>query len=182
MSRMLGVVFSVLVYADCRKELWREFISGFKFFTTVAILGLSTTLITSTTSVLFIDSVERKEIFLFPIGPLCIGLTVVSALKMLGEASIFRYLKDHSYSIFKRAALLMVGKLNRVTLLRFLTGGLLLPLLVYYASHNIDPNSSDMILLIGLSIVTFALTLIGEFCERYLFFTTAVSLKMPGDF
>ncbi len=185
MSGMLGVVFSVLVYADCRKELWREFISGFKFFTTVAILGLSTTLITSTVSVLFIDSAGRKEIFLFSIGPLCLGLTVISALKMLWEASIFRYLKDHSYSIFKRAALLMVGKLNRVTLLRFLTGGLgglLLPLLVYYASHNIDPNSSDTVLLIGLSIVTFSLTLIGEFCERYLFFTTAVSLKMPGDF
>ena len=185
MSGMLGVVFSVLVYADCRKELWREFISGFKFFTTVAILGFSTTLITSTASVLFIDSVERKEIFLLSIGPLCLGLTIISALKMLWEASIFRYLKDHSYSIFKRAALLMVGKLNRVTLLRFLTGGLgglLLPLLVYYASHNIDPNSSDTVLLIGLSIVTFSLTLIGEFCERYLFFTTAVSLKMPGDF
>ena len=182
---ILGVVCSVLVYADCRRELWREFISGFKFFTTVAILGLSTTLVTSTISVLLIDSVGRQEMFQFSIGPLCLGLTVVSALKMLWEASIFRYLKDHSYSILKRTALLMIGNLNRVTLLRFLAGGvggLLLPPLVYYASQNTGPDSPYIILLIGLSVVTFSLTLIGELCERYLFFTTAVGQKMPGGF
>jgi DMSO reductase anchor subunit len=67
----------------------------------------------------------------------------------------------------------MQGDLLGVTVARFAAGaigGVLLPALVVYGHAEGR----------AIAVAIFVLTLIGELCERWLFFTAATAPKMPG--
>ena len=83
----------------------------------------------------------------------------------------------------KRSALLMLGELSAVTKSRFIcgfAGGVVLPwMLISLHGQASVGNGRDWFLALA-AVSLFALTLIGELCERYLFFTAVVPPKMPG--
>jgi len=146
---------SVMVYAATGRECWRAPSTALKFFATAALLGCATLMLGGTSPAL---------------GR---ALCAIAAFKLAYEAAAFRHLARRQHTALKRAAILMKGDLAAVTAARFvcgLVGGVLLPALVGWG--GVDGAS------VALAIV--ALTLGGELCERWLFFTAATAPKMPG--
>ncbi|MGZ3406441.1 MAG: DmsC/YnfH family molybdoenzyme membrane anchor subunit, partial [Polyangia bacterium] len=155
LTGVLAVGCSVMVYAATRRECWRAPSTGFKFFATAFVLGVATVLPSSSS-----PSLARV---------LCAAV----ALKLLYEISVFRHLRRRQHTALKRTAILMKGDLLGVTAARFacgLVGGVLLPALVGFGHAEGR----------AVAVAIFALTLSGELCERWLFFTAATAPKMPG--
>jgi formate dehydrogenase iron-sulfur subunit len=156
-----GVFCSVMVYAATKRAHWRGSVTGFKFGLTAVVLGTAAVAMVSS----FFTGVASRV--LVP------ALMSATALKLLAEAATFRHLGDRHHSAEKRAALLMKGDLGRVTVWRFLfggVGGLVLP-----ALGLLFPPMPGWV-----PIVVFLLLLAGELCERTLFFAAAPASKMPG--
>jgi Fe-S-cluster-containing dehydrogenase component/DMSO reductase anchor subunit len=146
---------SVMVYAATGRECWRAPSTALKFFATAALLGCATLMLGGTSPAL------------------ARALCAIAAFKLAYEAAAFRHLRRRQHTALKRAAILMKGDLGAITAARFvcgLVGGVLLPALVGWG--GVDGRS------VALAIV--ALTLGGELCERWLFFTAATAPKMPG--
>ncbi|MEX0744296.1 MAG: hypothetical protein WD118_01730, partial [Phycisphaeraceae bacterium] len=75
---------------------------------------------------------------------------------------------------------LLIGPLGRVTFARVLTGlagGVALPLLMMQSAADPATAPPAFLTLLG---IAFALMLVGELLERYLFFSAVTALKMPG--
>ena len=180
-SGILGVICSVMVYDDCKKELWRGSITGLKFFGTTIGLGLNTILATSLSAVFFMEIQNETAIGTY-VSALALIAAGVFTAKLAWEASIFRHLNDTTYSMAKRSALLMKNHLMIQTRLRYicgLVGGVVLPLFIYKMSQN-EMTPDNLINLVILAIVSLVISLVGEFLERFLFFAAGVSKKMPG--
>jgi DMSO reductase anchor subunit len=154
-----------MVYADTRREFWRLPNTGARFFGTVAMLGSSTTLVVGTALQLAPEFLRAAAI----------SSMVASLLKLGVEARFLRDvdvdLNDVQWTPLQRSVLLMTGTfgwLSRGRIGLTLIGGLLLPGLWLM-------NGNEALLFI-----VFALCLLAEFIERYLFFVTVASAKMPG--
>ena len=182
LSGIVGIICSVMIYDDCKKELWKGTITGFKFFGSAITLGLVTIMLASVAGVYFIKPELAEAVTKTYTSTLSLLLFCAFTGKLLWEASIFRHLKDPTYSMSKRSAMLMLNHLIKVTRMRYVfgfIGGVCLPGLIYYISTQPVTEDSFFSLLI-LSAISFVLSLLGEFCERYLFFSAVVSKKMPG--
>lgn len=182
MSGILGIICSIMIYDDCKKELWKGSITGLKFFGTAACLGLSTIMLSSLAAVYFLKPEYLNGVLQTYTRTLSVLMIVVFSAKLLWEATIFRHLKDPTYSVYKRSALLMKNHLLNVTRLRYLLGtfgGIVMPLIIYLTASSKTAEESLNFLLV-LSSVSFLFVLIGEFAERFLFFAAEVSKKMPG--
>ena len=181
-SGILGIICSIMIYDDCKKELWKGSITGLKFFGTAVTLGLATILLASIAGVYFIKPEHTESVVKIYTTTLSLLLFCSYLGKLTWEASIFRHLKDPTYSMSKRSALLMVNHLVTATRLRYglgLIGGIVLPIIIYImASGQFEEKS--MFFLFILSAASFLLCLAAEFCERFLFFSAVVSKKMPG--
>jgi Fe-S-cluster-containing dehydrogenase component/DMSO reductase anchor subunit len=153
---LLGVFCSVMIYADTRREFWSAPQSGTKFFGTTLLLGTASA-------------------WVFAHAAALVPLLMVAAVaKLAFEHRIFRWrLADDTLGQqpLSKTARLLAGELGLVTRFRVacgLSGGVLLP-----ALGLLMPGSA-------LAISAFALCVIGELLERYLFFTAVVTRKMPG--
>jgi formate dehydrogenase iron-sulfur subunit len=186
---VLGVFCSVMVYAATKRAHWRGSLTGLKFGLTSVVLGAATVLAISIGW-----SATRASAGLPPTfvasgayRALTWTLMLAAGLKLAAEAAVFRHLRDRHHSVGKRLGLLMKGDLGRVATARFVggvVGGLLLPalgLVVATSANATGPGASFPDLAATLiATAGFALTLLGELCERYLFFAAAPSSKMPG--
>jgi DMSO reductase anchor subunit len=178
-----GVVCSVMVYAATRRDHWRGSLTGLKFSMTTLLLGVATVLMVSTVAALAGGAGAAPSPFWMTpaFRQLCAVLGLASVVKLGFELSILRHIRDPHHTVLKRSAILMVRDLKRVTLARFICGGLggvLLPGLgVLAAMHRL---AGAGVALGALTVLIFLLCLTGELCERYLFFAAAPSSKMPG--
>lgn len=180
LSGILGVICSIMIYDDCKKELWRGSITGLKFFGTALGLGFST-ILTASLGALYFLKADNPGNHSY-ITALALLMTGTFCAKLLWEASIFRHLKDPGYSMSKRSALVMINHLGTPTRARYVcgvVGGIILPLIIYKLSQQ-PVNESNLKNLLILSVISFVISLAGEFCERFLFFAAGVSKKMPG--
>jgi Fe-S-cluster-containing dehydrogenase component/DMSO reductase anchor subunit len=153
---LLGVLCSVMIYVDTRREFWSAGQSFPKFFGTVLLLGAATTLAFSGAAMLA-------------------ALVIVAAAgKLAFEHRIFRRLLSEDASgqePLNKSARLLAGELGFSTRTRVacgLIGGILLP-----ALYLLTPTPT-------LAATALALCVAGELLERYLFFTAVVTRKMPG--
>ncbi len=182
LSGIFGIICSIMIYDDCRKELWKGSITGLKFFGTAISLGLATIMVTSVLVIRFIKPEWTGEVIMSYTQKLSILMAIAFSAKIIWEATIFRHLKDPTYSLYKRSALLMKNHLPKATACRYILGiigGVILPILIYIITLSAI-NSINLNFLFFLSTISFLLALIGEFCERFLFFAAVVSKKMPG--
>jgi formate dehydrogenase iron-sulfur subunit len=170
MSGLAGVYCSAMIYQDTRRTFWRTTITSLKFGGTTLLLGPATILLSVTGQSVVVPAFA-KEMSLHRIVPLLGGLLcIITAVKLVGELSIFLHLRDREWTTMKRTAILMTRDLRRITVTRFLLGaigGLLLPILTMFGFAYA-----------GTAI--FAFCLLGELLERYLFFTAVIPPKMPG--
>jgi formate dehydrogenase iron-sulfur subunit len=163
---LAAVGCSAMIYADTRREFWNRTQSLGKFFGTTALLGLAGTLVTLT----FTGSSSEAW------RPMVLMLATVSVCKLAFERRIFRHLVDEQtlgLTPLNKTALLLDGKLGLAARGRVACGGfggIILPLLLL-----INPVLNS-----GVVTAAFALCLLGELLERYLFFTAVAPLKMPG--
>ncbi|MDD7984207.1 dimethyl sulfoxide reductase anchor subunit [Lentisphaera marina] len=183
-SGIIGVICSVMVYDDCKKELWRGSITGLKFFGSSIVLGLSTIALASLVGVYFIKPEYATEVAKVYSANLAILIIIASFAKMAWEGAIFRHLKSKTYSMEKRSAMLMTNHLLTATRLRYLAGfvgGVVLPLFLYNMSQEQSIELRQLMHMLWVAGGIFVLTLVGELSERFLFFAAIVSKKMPGD-
>lgn len=153
---LLGVLCSVMIYVDTRREFWSARQSATKFFGTALLLGAATALALSG-------------------GATPALLVICSAMgKLAFEHRIFRRLLDADtlgQEPLNKTARLLAGELGIFTRTRIaagLIGGVMLP-----ALYLLTPNTA-------LATAALALCVLGELLERYLFFTAVVTRKMPG--
>lgn len=153
---LLGVFCSVMIYVDTRRDFWSAQQSLAKFFGTVLLLGAAIALVFS--------------------GAPIFALLLISAAvgKLAFEQRIFRRLRDEEtpgLEPLSKTARLLVGELGvfaRTRIACGLIGGVVLP-----ALYLLAPGAT-------LAVAAFALCVVGELLERYLFFTAVVTRKMPG--
>jgi DMSO reductase anchor subunit len=172
-----GIFCSAMIYVSTRRVYWNGGYTGPKFFLTCVVLGAAVVLLTHSIGGAWVD---RGPTLSTPDRFLCVGLAIAAGAKLLAEVSIFAWLGAKTFTPLRRTAMLMTGVLGRVTFIRFCTGslgGVVAPLLLLLIA-SAEPLSSAMFLLAA--VVILALNLVGEFLERYLFFSAVVAPKMPG--
>jgi formate dehydrogenase iron-sulfur subunit len=177
-SGCIGVFCSVMVYHATRRRLWNGAPTTLRFFGSAALLGTAVTLSTAVVAL----AIRSDETGLRAARTLAFLLAGVTVLKLGFELSIFRHLFARPHSDLKRTALLLRGELGLQTLARFVCGvlgGVVLPLIL---TLTLAPGSAldARFWVVGLSLASLALSLIGELCERDAFFAAMSSARMPG--
>ncbi len=154
---ILGLICSVMIYVDTRREFWRFAHTAPRFLGSAVVLGLASALAS-------------------PGAPRALGLALALAtlFKLLLESRALAPLGGDRDEITpaRNTALLLVGPLRSVNELRVacaLLGGILLPLML-----ALGPAPA------GLGWVALAASLLGELLERSLFFRAVDAPKMPG--
>jgi formate dehydrogenase iron-sulfur subunit len=161
---LAAVACSAMVYADTPREFWNAPRSLGKFFGTTLLLGL--------TSLLLVDNGQA--------APIVALMCITTFVKLAFEHRIFRHLADEEIvapTPLNKSARLLAGELGRIARLRILfgvVGGIGLPLVfVFEASTGGNVRS-------WFAFGSLAFCLLGEFLERFLFFTAVAPAKMPG--
>jgi formate dehydrogenase iron-sulfur subunit len=158
LTGLLGVFCSAMIYVDTRREFWSAAQSGTKFFGTVTVLG-------SAAALMLGGGMASAS---------AAALILATLAKLVFEQQIFRQLRDVNelgLSPLSKTARLMRDELGLFTRSRMALGalgGLVLPGLFL-----VSPAAP-------LAWGALALCISGELLERYLFFTAAVTRKMPG--
>lgn len=164
------VTCSAMIYVKTRREFWSPPQAFGKFIGTVLLLGAAAAFTTSAfhgSSKAYITTAAAFVAF-------------VTLIKLAFEQRILKYLVDAETPMqtpLNKTARLLAGELNRFLRLRIaigVIGGLVLPMI---AVGGIATGSA-MNAFVAASAL--ALCLVGEFLERYLFFTAVVTQKMPG--
>lgn len=169
---LIGVACSAMIYVDTHREFWRASQSFGKFFGTTLLLGSVTALAFSV-----VPGQPRAGSHFFILAGLVCALTVA---KLGFENRVFEHRVDEETPApapLSKTARLLDGQLASTLRSRIavgLIGGLLLPVLM---SLGAVPSGIPMMLL---GCATWALCVIGELLERYLFFTAVAPAKMPG--
>lgn len=174
-----GVLCSVMLYRVTQRAYWAGSFALFKFCMTAAVLGLATTLVTSTGADLLFGGAGLTRESAVVVKALAVALTIATATKLLYEASIFLRLHDKDLSDLKRTALLLKGELRKEHFWRFVTGalgGVFIPTFILALGQAKDSVNAFVAALLCLGLCT-----AGEFLERRLFFSAASSATMPGS-
>lgn len=180
---LAGVFCSVMVYDSTRRPLWHWSRTGLRFLLTGALLGIPTSLLIAFVAASCTQSLTVRQIMDDYGTNLCGWLAVISAFKLLYEASIFVHLFSRRLTSLKRTAMLATGELGRSTSRRFLCGvigGVALPGFLFLASvlDRQQPLSTPSVAVAV--ILSLGISFIGEVLERYLFFSAVIAPKMPG--
>lgn len=174
-----GIFCSVMIYVFTKREFWSFESTAFKFSLTTILLGITTTWLVILVLNLSDDSPE-SNLLLTQAGPVLSKALIVTAfIKLMFEASLFRYLFRRQNTPLKRSALLMSGELSNVTLARFacgILGGILMP--AFLLSNQSQPIQQLQLLI--MVCIMFLACLAGELLERYLFFSAVAAPRMPG--
>ncbi|MAG94761.1 MAG: molybdopterin oxidoreductase [Planctomycetaceae bacterium] len=180
---LVGLLCSIMLYQATRRVLWSGSSTSIRFLSTTLLLGAATVLLTSVLAALPSAAHAAWEIVARYGERLCYAVMCVTSGKLLFEGSLLVHLRRRQTTPLKRSAMLMVGRLARPTLLRFLLGalgGLVIPgLLIVSQAFRTEIASNSVMLCVAVSVL-FAASLAGEILERYLFFTAVVAPKMPG--
>jgi len=177
----IGLFCSVMIYAFTRRTFWSLGRTTIRFGLTATLLGTATVWLSLVLQSMWapssalLESAQRFDRWLAQ------ALLAVSAAKLLWEAALFRHLAYRHMSSLKRSAMLAWHRLPRMTLLRFVSGGLggvVLPL-AYLHAFPAGATSNPYTGLVYLAfIITF--TMAGELLERCLFFAAVAAPRMRG--
>jgi formate dehydrogenase iron-sulfur subunit len=153
---LIALISQTMVYADTRRSFWR-FTSTFpRFLGTAGILGLA------------------LKLWLAPTRAAAFGLLFVTLCKLASEITVLKHADtdDVQWTQLRRTAALQRGQLRSVLSARIflaLSGGVFIP---FGMAVKTIPS--------GLAMLAFALCLLGELTERYLYFTSVSPDRMPG--
>jgi len=152
----IAAVFAqAMVYADTHRSFWSLRHTAPRFFGSVLVLGLALALV------------------LQPAVPIAIALVLATLLKLGCELAVLKHADTDSdrWTQLRRTAALQTGALRPelgARLLAALVGGVFIPFAIATGGATA-----------ALATTAFALCLLGELAERYLFFTSVAPDKMP---
>ncbi len=170
----LGTFSSVMVYVFTQRAFWNFPMTIARFFGTTILGGLA--LLLPTVAVLMLSRSDA----VFASRLLAVLLIVASSWKLFAEMSWFRYLSDRSLTVCKKSAVLMVGELRAVLMIRVacgIVGGVFVPGVFAAIAEVASP-----VVLVGLGVIGLIGVVVGELAERALFFQAVIAPKMPGGF
>ncbi|RYZ02522.1 MAG: molybdopterin oxidoreductase [Myxococcales bacterium] len=171
----LAVGCSVMLYKVTQRQWWGGGRTTFKFFLTAGVLGTATTALTYVAAS---RGLGRGDAVVGTVRTLCWLQIVLSASKLLGEATVLLHLYDRKLGELKRTALLLRGPLAKLFAVRLAAGalgGVLLPLLLLGSLTNLTGTGQ-----LVFTSSSFALLVMAELLERMLFFKALSAPKMPG--
>lgn len=178
LSGIAGIYCSARIYIFTQRELWSTDITLPRFFMTALNAGpigvLAIASVPQLLPDLFPSSFELSWEFVFPIA--LIG-AVASFTKLVTELALFENLSSNEWTPMKKSCLMMAGPLKGPLLLRVIcgiTGGIAIPIGVSLLYSQLAPA----VLAVSIS-AAFALVVLGELAERFLFFSAVVAPKMP---
>jgi len=179
---MAGVYASAKIYLVPARPAWNTVRTPIRFFLTGFVLGPLFALVVYA----FYVAVQGGNTWNpFFEGPAAIFL-LVSALAgflQLGVliSRLFSLRRDESDELYG-SAFLLTRRFRRHFLVRLallFLGSFILPFALF---HYLSSGHVSYPALIGVSIASFVLSLVGELLGRYLFFVTVVPKNMPGSF
>lgn len=168
-----GVFCSAMVYADTKRAYWRLSTSAAKFFGTVWLLGVISTL-----CVLLLSGASHGLAILFA-SVAALG----GGFKLAVDHRVLAHLAVDDFSPLHKTALLLTDRLGRQNRLRVactLSGGVVLPVLLGLLLLGNAAALTHGVLVIGAG-TGLALCLAGEIIERQLFFAAVQPVRMPGS-
>ena len=160
-----GFVCSIMVYQVTGRQWWRGSSTTFRFASTTLLLGSGALWL----ALVLLADPRWQSARLLVSG--CV--VVVGSVALIWEASVFGQRRGRQYTARQRAAQLMRGPLRRLTVLRFAAGSL--GILAVAGIHGIGVETGAAV-----AIAAFAALVVGEVCERRLFFLAESSPRMPG--
>jgi formate dehydrogenase iron-sulfur subunit len=170
---LVAVFTSVMIYAVTRRAYWAFGTTLAKFFGSALVLGAATTLASASVAALSAGQGAQGELL-----GLARGLALVLPPLLVGKLILERRVLAHRHAEpatdLSRSVLLLDGALRPIARARLGfagLGGLVLPALLWTASV---PAAA----LLGCALLL--ALLVGELCERALFFRAMASMRMPG--
>ena len=186
LTGLLGILASVMIYADTHRAFWSIPRSAFRFFGTAVVLGSLGLMLCVLAWAFFAPAavLASPEAY-YDISALLCGFAVISILaKLRGGGGALGPLREEQSSTLKRSALLLAGPLNGIRRTRQalgVIGGVMMPLAILGVFSTVGFTSATSTgLAMALASVGFGLSLAGEFLERHLFFRAEASRAMPG--
>jgi DMSO reductase anchor subunit len=183
LSGLFAVFCSMMIYVFTRREYWSMLRTGVRFLLTGAILGVGTLWLSMLVAMLVWPSQALIDV-VHQWGPkLCEAVILLTAAKLLWEAALFRHLLFRRMTPLQRSALLLTHELSNTTLARFalgILGGILLPILLRSEAAEISA-SGGLVEFVATTGLLVAACLAGELLERYLFFASCATPRMPGS-
>jgi len=177
-SGLAAVFCSIMIYVSTRREFWSAGNTSVRFLLTTALLGTAALWVSVSAAGSSGAAAEAARVAEIR-RALCATIVILAVVKLLHEASLFRWLWAPSTSSWKRSAALHAGPLSEVTLARFgcgVLGGLFLPVIAWGQT----PATSDLLPRLTVVVATAVALVAGELLERYLFFAAAAAPRMPG--
>jgi len=174
---IVGVLCSMMIYADTRRPFWSEGVTTAKFALTALVLGAQATLLTLISGAIVSGEFATADLLRTPGQWLCQVMVWGMLAKLAYELAVLRHLADRQMTALKRSAVLLTGELKPLLVRRVLLaviGGGLLPLILRNGG-NLSAGWA-----FTFCVAAFVVTFAGEILERSLFFQAAVAPKMPG--
>lgn len=178
LAGFIGIFCSAKIYIFTQRELWSADITLPRFFLTAFTAGpVGVLMIASLPSLvpgLFPTSFELSWEIVFPIA--LMG-TFAGFIKLVTELALFENLASSELTTMKKSCLMMTGTLKVPLMLRVacgLAGSIAIPIGVSLMFSQLAPA-----LLAASFTIAFALVVLGELAERFLFFSAVVAPKMP---
>ena len=114
----VGVVCSVMIYADTHRETWRGSRTSLRFFATSLNLGAGTVLLTSLLVAPWVEGAGPEQMAKIFGADLCALIAVALALELLSELSDLRHATSKRHTALKQRALLLRGDLRPLATVR----------------------------------------------------------------
>ncbi|GIX50373.1 MAG: molybdopterin oxidoreductase [Limisphaera sp.] len=168
-----AVLCSVMVYADTGREPWRLTVTAPKFIGTAFTLG----------SVLALAFGTLSGAPAHLIAGLCLTSIASGLFKLAADHRPLRHLHDDDFSPRHKTALLQAGRfgvLDRTRSACTWLGTVTLPGLIAIAIAG-STTQPEQLLVSPVALLAALLALTGELIERYLFFVTVQTRRMPGN-
>ena len=179
---MCAIGTSVMVYKATKRDCWNNGSTAWKFYLSTFLSGSSFLLMILHLFAFFYS--EAKAIADQIGGILPAVIIYASFIKLLIECMILKHLKSRHLTPLKRSAILLTRELKKIfkaRLLCALVGAFIFPLFIIL-NENRESGSQIRMGSLFFSAASFLFVFAGEILERYLFFTSEGSDKMPGGF
>jgi DMSO reductase anchor subunit len=175
-----GIICSVMVYHAVRRPFWSARYTAVKFVGSALLLGLAASLAACGVSrVMNQPGLASGTSFSTAFGVMALSLIGATTAKLCYEAWLARRLARSEQAVLRLSVRLLAGPLAGPVRLRCalgVVGGVVLPSLALATSvagqHSVAAT--------GAAVLALAVSIGGEFAERYLFFTAVVAPKAPG--
>ena len=183
LAGLCGLLSSLFVYVDTPRETWSSFYTGSRFTLTAVILGLPTTLLLLSILSVFSTSTDFSIVMLDFSVPVSKAILLMTSIKLISELVILMNLKQRRHTPQRRTAVLLTTKLSGVLLLRIaaaVVGGIVFPSIVLSQGAITGGNGYTPLFYLVMISLSWICLLIGELLERFLFFTSVTTQRMPG--